>query len=75
MTRLKIDASDFDREAIEHARTRAPADRLRDGLRLFDRACRVMADGIRHERPGATGEEVLAMLRERLRLARRLEER
>lgn len=71
--RSDLDAADFDREAIDAAKTRAPSEKLRDGLRLFDRTSRIMADGIRHEHPGATLREVRLMLRERLRLARSLE--
>jgi hypothetical protein len=68
-----IHVGDFDREAIAGARTTAPADKLREGLRLFDRTCRVMSAGIQHERPDADPAEVLRVLRERLRLARSLE--
>jgi hypothetical protein len=71
----KLSVDDLERETIEAARTRLPAEKLRDGLRLFDRACRVMTAGIRHERPGADSAEVLRVLRERLRLARSLEHR
>ena len=73
--RPEIHARDFDREAIDAARTRRPSDKLRDGLRLFDRTSRIMAAGIRHERPDADAAEVLQILRERLRLARALENR
>ena len=73
--RPEIHAGDFEREAIDAARTRLPADKLRDGLRLFDRTCRIVASGIRHERPDADAAEVLRILRERLRLARSLENR
>ena len=71
--RHELDAADFEREAIDAARTSLPADKLREGLRLFDRTCRIMVDGIRHERPGAPAAEVLGILRDRLRLARELE--
>ena len=75
MTPHELHAADFEREAIDAARTRRPADNLHEGLRLFDRTCRIMADGIRHERPDAPAVEVLAILRGRLRLARELERR
>ena len=68
-----VDAGDLDREAIAAARRAPPAERLRAGLALFDRTARVMAAGIRHERPGLDDAQVLRILRERLRLARRLE--
>jgi hypothetical protein len=65
----------FDLEMIDAARRRAPADKLRDGLQLFDRTVRIMADGIRHEQPDADEPRVFRILRERLRLARTLETR
>jgi hypothetical protein len=68
-----ITPADFDREAIDRAARRVPADRLRDGLVLFDRTVKVMADGIRHERPDADANTVLQLVKERLELARTLE--
>lgn len=44
----------------------APEDRLLEGLRLFDRACRLMRAGIRHRHPGATEGEVLERLERQL---------
>jgi hypothetical protein len=41
-------------------------DKLLEGPRLFDRACRVMADGIRHQHPELDDAGVLALLRARL---------
>lgn len=70
-----LTVDDLDREGRHAARMRSPADKLRDGLLLFDRTCRIMADGIRHERPDADPAEVLRILRARLRLARALETR
>ena len=66
---------DFDREAIAAARRRSSADKLRDGLMLFDRTARIMTAGIQDERPDADAAERLRILRERLRLARLLERR
>jgi hypothetical protein len=62
-------------EEIERARAMTPADRLLEGPRLFDRACRIMADGIRHRYPGAGAEEVARRLRAQLDLIERLESR
>ena len=73
MPRNHLTVDDLDREAVEAARTREPADKLRDGLQLFDQVCTIMAAGIRSERPDATDAEVLQLLRARLRLARTLE--
>ena len=39
------------RDEVARARAMADADRLLAGPRLFDRASRVMADGIRHAHP------------------------
>ena len=75
MPRHDIRVDDLEREAIDAARTRPPAEKLRDGLRLFDRTCQIMAAGIRHEQPDADPAEVLRILRDRLRLARDLETR
>lgn len=71
----RLTLADLDREAVDAARKRAPADKLRDGLALFDRTCQIMTAGIRHERPDADPSEVLRILRARLRLARALETR
>jgi hypothetical protein len=71
----RLAVNDLDGEALAAARLRAPADKLRDGLLLFDRTCRIMAAGIRHERPDADPAAVLRVLRARLRLARALESR
>ena len=73
MSRQDLRPADLDREAIDAARTRPPAEKLLEGLRLFDRTCRVMTAGIAHERPGADTAEILQILRERLRIARQLE--
>jgi hypothetical protein len=44
----------------------SPEDRLLEGPRLFERACRLMAEGIRHQNPDVDDAGVLAVLRERL---------
>ena len=38
-------------EEIARARAMTPEAKLLEGPRLFERACRVMADGIRHRHP------------------------
>jgi hypothetical protein len=60
------------RERVLRARRTPPGEKLLDGPRLFDRACRIMKDGIRFQRPDATEIEVEAILRQRLALVRRL---
>lgn len=60
-------------ERVRRARQRPPVEKLLDGPRLFDFACRVTRDGIRHQHPEADEAEVSRILRERLALGRRLE--
>ncbi len=61
------------RERVRRARVQSPEDKLLAGPRLFDRTCRIMADGIRHQYPGADEAEVMRILRQRLAIARRLD--
>ena len=63
------------REQVEAARAMTVEQRIVAGMNLFELACRVTADGIRHQFPEADDAEVSRMLAERLALARRLEER
>ena len=48
------------------ARAMAPEDMLLEGPRLFERACRVMRDGIRHQHPDLDDAGVQALLCARL---------
>jgi hypothetical protein len=43
-----------------------PDEKLLEGPRLFDRACRLMADGIRHAHPELDDEAVRTLLADRL---------
>ncbi len=61
-------------EEVERARRMPAEEKLIAPARLFDLACGVMADGIRAQHPGVSDEEVLRIIRERLRLARELEQ-
>jgi hypothetical protein len=54
------------REEVARARAMSPEDKLLEGPRLFERACRLMGEGIRHQHPGLDDAGVLALLRERL---------
>ena len=47
-------------EEITRARAMTPEEKLLEGPRLFERACRVRADGIRHRHPGLDEEAVRA---------------
>jgi hypothetical protein len=62
------------REKVLRARKTPPEEKLLDGPRLFDRSCRIMMDGIRHQYPNADEAEVRRLLAQRLALLRRLEE-
>ncbi|MGQ0635771.1 MAG: hypothetical protein ACT4QC_14265 [Planctomycetaceae bacterium] len=61
------------RERVLRARAAKPEEKLLAGARIFERVCRVMADGIRSERPEASAEQVRELLKGRLEIARRLE--
>jgi hypothetical protein len=63
------------RAKVEQARRMTPEEKLLAGPRLFDRMCRAMRDGICFQFPDASPEEVERILRERLAIARRLENR
>jgi hypothetical protein len=52
----------------------SPDDKLLAWPQLFDRSCRIMADGIREQYPDADEARVQEILRERLALVRRLEQ-
>ena len=62
------------REEVVRARAMAPEDKLLEGPRLFERACRVMCDGIRHQHPDLDDAGVQALLRARLDRVRSLEQ-
>lgn len=60
-------------DEVARARAMTDAERLLAGPRLFERACRVMADGIRHEHPDLDDAGVAALLKQRLDRLRALE--
>jgi hypothetical protein len=61
------------REKVAAARRLSPGEKLLAGPRLFDYACRITMAGIRHQHPDANEDRLREILRERLALARRLE--
>lgn len=63
------------REEVARARSMYPADKLLEGPRLFERARRVMIDGIRHQHPELDETSVVAMLLDRLNRIRALDRR
>ncbi len=60
-------------QQIERAQRMTGEDRFREGLALVDRSLRLMSDGIRHQFPDATPEEVRRIRRERLAINRAVE--
>jgi hypothetical protein len=66
MESIAVVADVLYREEIVRARTMSPEDKLLEGPRLFERACRVMCDGIRHQHPDLDDAGVQARLRTRL---------
>lgn len=64
---------DSTRQQIERARRMSPDERFREGLALCDRTFRLMQDGIRHQFPQATPQDVMRILRERLDIVRAIE--
>jgi hypothetical protein len=62
------------RDKVLAARQMKPSDKFLAGARLFDFACRITMSGIRDQNPGVNDEQVLEILRQRLALARRLEQ-
>lgn len=61
-------------EKVARARQMPPGEKIRAGLQLFEFTTRIMADGIRSQFPDADEQRVQEILRERLALARRLED-
>jgi hypothetical protein len=53
-------------EEVARARSMNPGDKLLEGPRLFERSCRLMLDGIRHDYPGVDEETARTMLAARL---------
>jgi len=62
-------------DRVEQARAMPPEEKLLAGARLFDLTSKIMAEGIRREFPEADESRVQEILRDRLALARRLEQR
>jgi hypothetical protein len=65
--------NDAYRREIQRAKQTPGGEKMMEGLRLFDRACKVMAEGIRRTHPYADDAEVLAIIRRRMRIVDRLE--
>lgn len=61
-------------ERVRRAQKMSGDEKVREGLRLYDRALAIMRDGIRHQFPQAEDAEVETILRERLARLRKMEE-
>ena len=71
---IREDAEAIYIERVLRARSTPPDQKMVDGFRLFERACGLMRDGIRQQFPQASPEEVESHLRQRLKIARRLQD-
>jgi hypothetical protein len=60
------------REKIRQARSMTPEERVLEGLRHSEASLQAMADGVRHQFPAASAEEVQQILRQRIDRLRRL---
>ena len=67
-------ADDIYRERVLRARAMPIDQKFLAGAELFESACRLTCDGIRHQNPGIDEAQVQQILRERLALRRRLEQ-
>lgn len=63
------------REQVRDARRQTVAERFLSALSLFDLACQWAKAGIRLQHPDANEDQVSEILKERLELGRRLEDR
>ena len=68
-------AEELYRERVLRARRTPPEEKLLAGQRLFEAACEITLAGIRHQFPEASEEECREILRQRLALRKRMEER
>ena len=68
-------AAEIYRERVVEARAMPPEEKLLAGEELFDYACAITLAGIRNQFPGASEEECLRILDERLELRERMEKR
>lgn len=60
------------RQKIRQARSMTPEQRVFEGLRHSEASLEAMADGVRHQFPGATEDDVQRILHERIEKLRRL---
>ena len=53
-------------EEVMRARAMEPGEKLLEGPRLFERACRLMTEGLRHQHPELDDVGIRALLEARL---------
>lgn len=63
------------RDRVNQGANVSGEDRILTGLRHSDLSMQVVEDGIRHQNPAATDEQIQLLLMERIDLMRRLERR
>jgi hypothetical protein len=73
MASLTVLADVLYREEVARARAMRGDEKLLEGPRLFDRACRLMADGVRHRHPELDERAVLAKVTDQLERLKALE--
>ena len=66
-------AEEIYRERVIEARAMPPEEKLLAGEELFEYACAITLAGIRNQFPGASEEQCLRILEERLDLRERME--
>lgn len=66
MSAIRASADALYADEVARARAMRPDDKLLEGLRLFEQACRLMADGIRHAHSDLDAAGVARMVAERL---------
>ena len=74
MDEIKELSDDIFRERILRARMMDPTEKFLLGQRLFESACELTKSGIRSDHPGASEDQVRAILRQRLEWKNRWEE-
>ena len=74
MASLPVLADALYREEVIRARAMRSDEKLLEGPRLFDRACKLMADGVRHRHPELDAEGVLAKVAQQLERLKALEQ-
>ena len=62
-------------EEVARARRMRASEKLLEGPRLFERACRLMADGLRHQHPELDAAGIRELVAARLTRLRTLERR